>query len=460
MKNLKKNLVSVFAAMVVVSLLMIACQPKKEKAAPPVTPLKTPAWVKNANIYELNVRQYTPEGTFAALIPHLGRLKEMGVDIIWLMPVHPIGEKNRKGTLGSYYSVKDYYAVNPNYGTMENFKELVTVAHDYGMYVIIDWVANHTAWDNPLVKEHPDWYTHDSTGKIVSPWDWTDVADLNYDVPAVNNYMIDALKFWVKNTDIDGFRCDVAGMVPTGFWNRARMALDSIKPVFMLAEAEEPPLQDSAFEMGYAWTTYHAMNEVAKGKMNANGIDSVIRADTQKFQPHAILMQFTSNHDENSWNGTEQERLGDAGKVMAVLTFTIPGMPLIYSGQEADYNHRLLFFEKDPIQWGNFPLKDFYRSLITLKHNNTALGNGVWGAPYQRIPTDNDDKVLAFKRENDTNCVVVVANLTAQPVNVTLTDDAAKGTYTDYLTAGQAKLSSGAKLDLAPWNYLIYIKKH
>lgn len=455
----KKNLRGFAALWMSALLLTVACQTKKEAAPAPVSPLKTPEWVRNANIYEMNVRQYTPEGTFAAIIPHLARLKEMGVDIIWLMPVNPIGEKNRKGSLGSYYSVKDYLDVNPEFGTMDNFKELVMVAHDYGMYVIIDWVANHTAWDNALMEQHPDWFTRDSLGNIVSPFDWSDVADLNYEVPAVNDYMVEALKFWVKNTDIDGFRCDVAGMVPVEFWNRARVALDSIKPVFMLAEAEEAPLMEKAFEMGYAWSTHHVMNKVAQGKLNANSLDSMIVANQQKFPPHAMLMQFTSNHDENSWNGTEQERLGDARKVMAVLTATIPGMPLIYSGQEADYNHRLLFFEKDPIQWGDLPLKDFYRSLLTLKHQNTALGNGVWGGAYTRVATDANDKVLVFKRENDTNCVVVMANLSPEPVYTTLTDETLEGTFDSYLTAGTEKLGKGSKVQLAPWDYLIYTKK-
>lgn len=459
MKKLRTNSVWMVVLVASAMLLFANCQPKKPVAIAPVSPLKTPEWVKNANIYEVNIRQYTPEGTFTALIPHLARLKEMGVDILWLMPVHPIGEKNRKGTLGSYYAVKDYLDVNPEFGTMDNFKELVTVAHDYGMYVIIDWVANHTAWDNALLEQHPDWYTRDSLGQVVSPFDWTDVADLNYDNPAVNDYMVEALKFWVKNTDIDGFRCDVAGMVPLRFWNRARTALDSIKPVFMLAEAEEAPLHDSAFEMGYAWSTHHVLNKVAQGKLTANSVDSVVMVNAQKYQPHTMLMQFTSNHDENSWNGTEQERLGDARKVMAVLTATIPGMPLIYSGQEADYNHRLLFFEKDPIQWGNYPLKEFYRSLLTLKHNNTALGNGVWGGTYKRLATGNDNSLLAFVRENDTNKVVVVTNLTPQPVSTTLADDTAEGDYIDYASSTEVKLGAGTQIEMGAWEYRIYIKK-
>lgn len=446
------------AVTIVLSLLTGGCTPKREQAALPATPIKTPEWVKNATIYEVNIRQFTPEGTFTALIPHLGRLKEMGVDILWLMPVNPIGEVNRKGSLGSYYSVKDYFTVNPEFGNMDRFKELVTVAHDYGMYVIIDWVANHTAWDNPLLAQHPDWYTRDSSGKIVSPFDWSDVADLNYDVPAVNDYMIEAMKFWVKNTGIDGFRCDVAGMVPTKFWNRTRIALDSIKPVFLLAEAEEPALQDSAFEMGYAWSTHHVMNKIAQAKLTANSLDSIIDSNARRFPSYAILMQFTSNHDENSWNGTEQERLGNAAKVMAVLTATIPGMPLIYSGQESDYNHRLLFFEKDPINWGDYPLQNFYRSILTLKHNNPALGNGIWGGSYTRIATTDNQKVLAFLRELNTNRVVIIANLSADNVSVNITTEDINGEYTDYTAGMPSVINNNTKISLGPWEYKIYTR--
>ncbi|OFY11483.1 MAG: hypothetical protein A2X11_05335 [Bacteroidetes bacterium GWE2_42_24] len=458
MNHLKKTFMLLGVGTIVLSLFIGGCKPKQEHASLPTTPLKTPEWVKNANIYEVNIRQYTPEGTFTALIPHLGRLKEMGVDILWLMPVHPIGEVNRKGSLGSYYSVKDYLTVNPEYGNMDRFKELVTVAHDYGMYVIIDWVANHTAWDNPLLTQHPDWYTRDSLGKIVSPFDWSDVADLNYEVPAVNDYMVEALKFWVKNTNIDGFRCDVAGMVPTRFWNRARLALDSIKPVFLLAEAEEPALQDSAFEMGYAWSTHNVMNKIVQGKLTANSLDSIIDSNARRFPDYAFLMQFTSNHDENSWNGTEQERLGEAAKVMAVITATIPGMPLIYSGQESAFNHRLLFFEKDPIEWGDYPLKDFYRSILTLKHNNPALANGIWGGAYTRIATSNDSEVLAFMREKEANRVIVLANLSANKVTINLTSKDANGDYTDYISGVPYTIDTNTRISLGPWEYKIYTK--
>lgn len=240
-----------------------------------------PEWAKNAVLYEVNVRQYTPEGTFKAFEKHLPRLKAMGVDILWLMPVNPIGVKNRKGTLGSYYSIKDYLAVNPEFGTKDDLKELVNKAHDLGMHVIIDWVANHTSWDNNLITEHPDWYAHDSTGKIIPPVpDWTDVAGLNYKNKELREYMTNALIYWVREADIDGFRCDVAGMLPVSFWNEAVPKIKAIKHVFMLAEWETPEMHDTAFDMTYSWNAYQVMNAIAKGKKTAVALDSALKSDS------------------------------------------------------------------------------------------------------------------------------------------------------------------------------------
>ncbi|MCK5822638.1 MAG: alpha-amylase, partial [Bacteroidales bacterium] len=248
--------------LVLIAVAIVSCVNNNKKKSSSV---KHPDWTKNKNIYEVNIRQYTDEGDFKSFEKHLPRLKQMGVDILWIMPVQPIGEKNKKGSLGSYYSIKDYLAVNPEFGTMDDFKHIVDKAHELKMYVILDWVANHTSWDNNLITEHPEWYTHDSLGNIVSPVeDWTDVADLNYYNNELRTYMINALEFWVKQTDIDGFRCDVAGMVPTDFWNDAREKLDKIKPVFMLAEWESPELQKHAFDMTYSWALNGLMNDIAK----------------------------------------------------------------------------------------------------------------------------------------------------------------------------------------------------
>lgn len=328
---------------------------------------KTPEWAFNKTIYEVNLRQFSEEGNFDGFRKHLPRLKELGVGILWFMPIHPIGELNRKGSLGSYYSVKDYLDVNPEFGTIDDFKELVKEIHSLGMYVIIDWVANHTAWDHQWTKTHPEFYNKDDKGNFIPPVDdWSDVIDLNYENKALWSEMINALKFWVTECDIDGYRCDVAGMVPIEFWIEAREQLDKIKPVFMLAEWDTPEMH-FAFDMTYDWNMHKTMNEVAKGKKSADEIIHHIQKDLENYPSYAFRMQFTDNHDENSWNGTVFERLGDAAECFAVLTFLIPDMPLIYSGQEAGLNKRLSFFEKDPIDWKEHKFFALYKSLIELK---------------------------------------------------------------------------------------------
>ena len=329
--------------------------------------VKHPDWSYNLSIYEVNTRQYTPEGTFEAFDTHIKELKDMGVGIVWFMPINPIGEKNRKGTLGSYYSVKDYKGVNPEFGTLQDFKETVNQIHSMGMYVIIDWVANHTAWDNVWVKEHPDFYTKDSLGNFVPPVpDWHDVIDLNYDNKELWQYMIDAMKYWVEECDIDGFRCDVAGMVPLDFWKTAHAELDKIKNVFMLAEAEGPELHE-AFDMTYSWELLHLMNNVAQGKKDVQSIRDYFQKEKNQYPPDAYRMRFTTNHDENTWNGTEFERMGEAAETFDVFTCVIPGMPLLYSGQEAGLNKRLDFFEKDTIEWKDSKYKFLYTTSISRK---------------------------------------------------------------------------------------------
>jgi len=304
-----------------------------------------PNWAKNANIYEVNTRQYTPEGTFKAFQKQLPRLKEMGVEILWLMPINPIGEKNRKGTLGSYYSIKNYTEINPEFGTEADFKNLVNEAHKLGMHVIIDWVANHTSWDNIWMKDHSDWYTKDSLGNITVPagTDWDDTADLNYDKPELRRAMIDAMSYWVKNADIDGFRCDVAGMIPLNFWMHARKAIEEIKSdCFFLAEDGEPRIHQ-AFDMSYDWPLKDIINDIAKGKKNVNDLIKHFENESKKFKPEDLRMQFTTNHDLNTWNGSEYERLGDAPvDAFTVLTYTLPGMPLTYTGQEEPLKKNVL----------------------------------------------------------------------------------------------------------------------
>ena len=365
-------------------------------------------WTKNTIIYEVNLRQYSESGSFKEFAEQLPRLKKLGIDILWIMPIYPIGEKNRKGTMGSYYSVRDYYSVNPEHGTLNDFIELVKKIHKMGMYVILDWVPNHTSWDNKLTIDHPEWYKKDSLGNFVPPVpDWSDVIHLDYNSEGLRKYMIEALKYWIQKTDIDGYRCDVAHMIPTDFWNEARVELDKVKPVFMLAEAEIPEHHDEAFDMSYAWEFYHIMNEIVRGKKTALDVDAYFEKTDSTYPKDAYRMYFTSNHDENSWNGTVKERLGEGAKAFTVLTFTVPGMPLIYSGQEADLNKRLEFFEKDVIEWKDHDLSDFYSVLINLKKKNKALWNGEHGGNMTRVHTSNDQAIFSFITYLHTTCLTV-----------------------------------------------------
>jgi glycosidase len=375
------------------------------------TPQQQP--LENCVVYEMNVRQYTPEGTFAAAQQQLPRLKELGIDILWLMPIHPIGVKERKGTLGSYYAIADYKAVNPEFGTMEDFERFLAEAHKLGFRVILDCVANHTSPDAKWINECPaDWYVRDSLGNTVVNYDWYDIAELNYDKWEVWDAMADQMSFWMKK-GIDGFRCDMACEVPLEFWQATISALREKYPdMFMLAEGEEPKLHSlSGFNSSYAWELHHMLNAIARGEKNIPELLAYIEKDAQRHPENAFRLMFTSNHDENSWAGTEFERMGDAAKVMAVLTFTLPGgQPLIYTGQEMGWNKRFEFFEKDPIPaWENNEYTEFYKWLIDVRHSNPALAAGVNGGSFEVISTE--DSTLVFTRTLPGNKVTVKAEL-------------------------------------------------
>lgn len=416
--------------------------------------ISAPKWTKNATIYEVNIRQYTPEGTFKAFEAHLPRLQKMGVDILWLMPVNPIGELNRKGGLGSYYAVKDYKAVNPNFGTEDDFQSLINAAHALDIKVIIDWVANHSSPDNRWIQEgHLDWYTLDSLGHVQPTigTDWWDVADLNYDNKEMRAEMTASMKYWVTKYDIDGFRCDVADWVPVDFWNDTRKELEQVKPVFMLAEAENPKHHVAAFDMSYGWNFHHIMNEVAKGKMNAADVKKYLILDELQFPSNAMRMQFTSNHDENSWNGTEMERMGTALEAFAALTYCVDGMPLMYSGQETSLSKRLLFFEKDTILWDKMDKVDFYTKMNTLKAKNKALENGANAGETEFINELCTEQVLVFQRKKGCNTVTCVFNLSPNPQ--TLSGNLPKKSGKLFISNDAADSNS-----LAPWSYRIYTK--
>jgi len=394
--------------------------------APAATTVKHPDWSRNAVIYEVNTRQFTPEGTFLALQNHLPRLKELGVDILWMMPIHPISQDGRKGTLGSYYAVADYKGTNPEFGSIDDFRQLVKEAHKLGMKVIIDWVPNHSGRDNAWVKNHPDWYARNDKGEMYGPYDWTDVYKFDYSKPAMRAAMTDAMAFWLREADIDGFRCDVAGQVPVDYWNEARRALEKVKPgIFMLAEASEPELLEHAFDMDYNWPMKDLFSAVAatSGQYTFKGADGNVRTfneahaadiltrldkEAATYPADSYLMNMITNHDLNSWEGTEFERLGNLQAAFAVLMYTMPGMPLIYTGQEVGLDRAFEFFEKDnqPAWDANPEITAFYKKLNALRHNRSELAAGSKGAAVEKIATASPD-VIAFRRGG----VLTVANL-------------------------------------------------
>ena len=410
-------------------------------AAPGVAQVRHQPWTRTATIYELNVRQFSPEGTIAAAARQLPRLRRMGVKIVWVMPVQPIGEKERKGPLGSYYAIRDYRAVNPAFGTLADFKGFVRQAHGLGLTVILDWVANHTAWDHPWATEHPDWYQRDQDGRIhgyeydngTSVEHWTDVIGLDYRNPAVAPAMIAAMRWWLVETGIDGFRCDVAMRVPLAFWVRARTELERVRPQFWLAEADGAEMH-RAFDMTYGWSLKNLLVDIAAGKAEAADLRPWLAKERATYPADAYRMVFTSNHDENSWAGSDLELYRGHLPVFAVLAATLPGMPLIYNGQEAGLTKRLQFFERDPIVWGGYALQPFYTRLLALKRTNPALRNGAQGAAVEWLAT-GDDHTIAYRRANGRHGVTVAANLS----------DVAK-TMT---------LPGIGRVTLKPWDYLL-----
>ena len=458
---MKKIIFGLFIISVAVSCTESSTENTEEKPAEAkYTPIvftgnNHPDWTKNANMYELNIRQFSEKGDFQSILPQLRRLQDLGIDIIWFMPIQPIGELNRKGGLGSYYSIKDYTEINPEYGTKKDFKILVDSIHALGMKVIIDWVGNHSAWDNPWASDHPDWYEHDSTGAFVSPYDWTDVIALNYDNKEMRKEMILSLKYWVNDFNIDGYRCDVANEVPTDFWNQSRLALDSLKPIFMLAEAEDPELHLKAFDMTYAWEFHHISKEVANGNKPLSAIDTILKKDS-RFIEGAYRLMFTTNHEENSWNGTSEERYGKALELSNVLMFTIDGMPLIYSGQETGLDHQLRFFEKDTINWKDYPYTAFYTNLLDLKHRNEALWNGTYGANAVKIDNDKSEKVYSFSRSKEMDEVIVILNY-GEATSVQL-QNTQSGEYLNVFTGEVIQLEASQRIELEAFGYLVLEK--
>ncbi|MCF8321271.1 MAG: alpha-amylase [Flavobacterium sp.] len=437
---------------------------------------------ENAVIYEVNIRQYSEEGTFNAFTKDIPQLKEMGVKILWVMPIFPISQTKRKATggdnskfasempkeeqskyLGSYYAVSDFKKVNPEFGTIEDFRNLVKTAHENGIYVILDWVPNHTGWDHVWIKQHPEFYTHNEKGEIVDPlnpetgksWGWTDVADLNYDNKGLRKAMSGDMMHWIKNENIDGFRCDVAGNVPTDFWKETIPKLRKEKNIFMLAEAWQPELlKSNLFDMYYGWETHHIMNRIAKGENTVTNWDNNILDNTKKYEANDIAMNFVDNHDENSWNGTMKSRLGAAEETMTALSYITPGMPLVYSGDEYGLDKSLKFFEKDSFTKVKGKQWEWRVKLGKLKNENCALNGGKKSASYTRISTSDDSKILAFARAKENSKVIYVGNLCKTNTSFT---SSFEGKFTDYMTGEKVNYTKNQKLNFKPWEYKILI---
>lgn len=421
--------------------------------------MKHPEWSYNAVLYEMNIRQMTVEGTFKAATAHLERLKNLGVDVIWLMPVFPIGIKNRKGTLGSFYSIRDYCAVNEEFGSMAEFDTFVETAHNLGLKVILDWVANHTSRDNKWLTNKPlDWYERDDDGEAKIPWDWSDTAQLNYQNKEVWQGQIEAMKFWITEHNIDGFRCDMAMLTPIEFWQVVRFSLQQIKPdIFLLAEAEEDNLFQNAFDACYSWNLHHTMCDVAQNKTKVFALRDRIYTDLRRFPKWSMRMTFTSNHDENSWSGSEFTRFGNALEPMTALTFLLPqSMPLIYTGQEVGYDHSFAFFEKDAIpNFDETRYTELYRKLCAIYHSHRALQSADRGGSFIEIDNNAPDCLMTFVREVEGDRVVVIANLSPYTIFGDFHTGIYAGEYTDAMTENKVTLYEHMWGDIAPWSYKI-----
>lgn len=414
-----------------------------------------PAWIEQGNIYEVNVRQYTPEGTFNAFAQSLPRLKDMGVQTLWFMPINPISKKGRKGTLGSYYAVSDYDAINPEYGTMDDWKNLVNKAHDMGFKVVIDWVPNHTGADHPWLTTHPNFFIKDKAGKPAVAFDWDDVRQLDYKNAEMQDSMIAAMKYWITASNIDGFRCDVAWNVPGEFWNKCISQLKAAKPgLFFLAEGEKKYLVQNGFDAFYPWEGLHAMVAIAQGSRPAFSLDSVRAKYDTAFPKPAIPMYFTSNHDENSWNKADYGTMPGASHApFAVLTQTFDrSVPLVYSGQEEPFLDSVSFFYKDTITMGKYQRANFYKTLLNLRKSNPALASN---ASFKKLRTSADAAVYAFERKKNGSKVLVVLNLSKTPQQFTWTDPPSEKEWNNvFLMNKEPVLKS-----LEPWGYAVYERK-
>lgn len=420
-------------------------------------PFAHPDWSVNATIYQANIRQHTPEGTINAFRKDLKRLSEMGIEILWLTPIHPIGNINRQGLYGDPYAVNDHRKVNPDLGTLNDFKTLVLEAHDLGMKVIIDWVAYQTALDHPWTYDYPDWYNRDSLANTIpAESDSLDYATLNLERPLLQIELINCMKFWLMETDIDGFHCSEAMKVPIQFWENTRLSLDSIKPVFMLAEAEDPSLHKTAFDMTYASEFLRLMNQIAVSQSNLKTVDNYLLRQDSIFPPDAYRMNFTALERVNIETGTEIERFANAHQVYATLGFTFGGMPLLHAGQESGFPNAIPLHEKDTIEWNNYPFQDFYTRLLKLHQNNPALWNGASGGSFKRIEVDSP-YVLAYTRKKDEHEIIVMLNFSEVKQQVRLRA-AVEGELKSIFNEQIFSIYSAGDISLEPFGFQVFAK--
>ena len=431
-----------------IAALLLSCKTQNQAMELPQE------WKHTTNIYEVNVRQYTPEGTFSAFEKHLTRLKKMGVKTLWFMPITPIAQKNKKGSLGSPYAASDYTTINPEFGTLDDFKHLVNEAHKMGFKVIIDWVANHTGWDHVWTKTHPDWYLKDADGSFHKASGMDDIIELDYSNKEMRLAMIEAMKYWVKETNIDGFRCDLASWVEVDFWQQARPEVEKVKPLFFLGEFDEleSPDYGKVFDASYSWKWMHLSQDFYQKNLPLSDLKNLLE-QYSKIGDNSMRAWFTTNHDENSWNGTEYEKYGDFAPALAVFSATWNGVPLLYSGQELPMKaKRLEFFEKDPMSFGKFKRAAFYKTLLELRKRNAALSAD---ASFKKISVGDDKAVYAFVRIKGTKKVLVILNLSKYQQTITIKDKTLLGNVYNVFMGANEVLSSKA-WNIEPWGYAVY----
>lgn len=439
-----------------ISLLAISCttQTRKPMAQPP-------DWKHITNIYEINIRQYSKEGTLKAVEKDLPRLKAMGITTIWLMPITPIAQQNKKGSLGSPYAAQDYTRINPEFGNLQDFKDIVNKAHSLGLNVIIDWVANHTGWDHNWTKTNPEFYLKDRDGKFHIAEGMDDIIELDFKNPNMRQAMIDAMKYWVRETNIDGFRCDLASWVEVDFWQQARPEVEKLKPLFWLGEFDEldTPEYGKVFDASYSWKWMHLTKDFYQKKASLQDLKNLLQ-HYSNIGDQSMRAWFTTNHDENTWNGTEYEKYGNLAPALAVFSVTWNGVPLLYNGQELPLKtKRLAFFEKDPIPWdGQNQLDDFYKTLLNLKSENPALRGGDSNATTHWIETSANDKILVYLRKNANREVLVLLNMTAENVAFNIKGKDVEGQYKNVFTQSPQALMDDSRFTLKAYDYLVFEK--